>query len=544
MTWFRLLGKLFPPGIRRPNRSDSRLGEAQALVGLGKARRGLGEFSDAESDLRDGAKIYEAEHDDCGQREALNELAMTLAAEGREGHAREIWNQLAGKQPSDSGRSGHLPKSIYDLFRGNPQLASIVGGVTLQVETLNAAERTVSDARRSGDRRAEAEGLMRQSEMLRERGMDVPKAMLLADQAATIFHELSDVREASAYYALGRACQDAELTKDALSAYQTAAQVAEHVGATQVQAKALREAAWLLKVTGQPDRGFEDLVRSVELFQQIGDTHGEGRAKSSLGAMLLDRGQHDEAATEFRAAIDLCRSAGEFYGRVAAQLKLPVALLKAGHYSEAVTAGLGALDICTDINHREGETEALANLGFAYLMEGDYPKSQQRYTQLLNYASEQRTQGKGHLDGRLVKQIEDSGIDCCGAAETWLREESYEKSIKSYSQAADLFAASGNGENEAKALFKLGFGLRMLGNWEESNEILNRAYEVGMQHGETRLAALAWVALGGNLIDFGYPEKALPYLNWALKEGRRIKDIAVQEGATHHLEVARRKMAG
>ena len=544
MTWFRFLRNLMPRGARRSMGSGSRRREARDLIGLGKARRGLGEFPAAESDLRDGAKLYEAEYDDYEQRNALNELAMTLVAAGREGDAREIWKQLAAKPQGDPGRSGQPPEGIFDLYRGNTQFGSLVGGVMLQVETLNAAQRTVDEARRSGDRRAEAEGLLRQSEMLRERGMDVPEAIRLADQAAAIFRELHDVGEARAYYALGRARQDAKLPEDALTAYQTAAQLADHAGAAQVQAQALERVGSLLTAMGQQARGVESLERSVRLFHQAGDAHGEGRAKSGLGIVLLDRGRYDEATTEFRAAIDLCRSAGELFGRAAAQINLPVALLKAGRYSESITASLETLDMCTDINYQEGATGALANLGFAYLMEGNYPESQQRYDQLLKRVSEQRAQDKGHLSSGQVKLVGNSGIDCWQAAEAWLKAKRYKESIEAYSRAANLFAASGDGEKEATALIKLGLGFSLLGRWEKSNQAYDRAYEVSIQRGKPNLAALATAVLGGNLVDSGHPEKALPYLNWALKEGQRLGDALVQGTATHNLEVARRKMEG
>jgi tetratricopeptide (TPR) repeat protein len=542
MTWFRFLRSLMPHGARPSPGSGSYQREARDLIGLGKARRGLGEFAAAESDLRDGAKLYEAEHDDYEQGNALNELAMTLVAAGREGDAREIWKQLAAKPHGDPSQRRQPPESIFDLYRGNTQLASLVGGVMLQVETLNAARRAVGEARRSGDRRAEAEGLLRQSEMLRERGMDVPEAMRLADQAAAVFHELHDVGEARAYYALGRAREDAKLPEDALTAYQITAQLAQHAGSTQVQAQALERIGSLLTTMGQLAKGIESLEHSVRLSHQAGDAHGEGRAKSGLGIVLLRRGRYDEAATEFRAAIDVCRSAGELSGRASAQINLPIALLKAGRYPESIAASLEALDVCRDINYQEGTTEALANLGFAYLMEGHYPASRQRYDQLLKRVSEQRAQRKGHLSDELVKLVGNSGIDCWQAAEAWLKEKRYKESVEAYSRAADLFAASGDGEKEATALLKLGLGFSLLGRWENSNEAYDRAYEVSIQRGKSNLAALARAVLGGNLVDSGHPEKALPYLNWALKEGQRLGDALVQGTATHNLEVARRKM--
>lgn len=74
---------------------NSRLREARDLVGLGRAQRGLGDFAIAEANLREAAKLRAAEQDNDGRRGALNELAMTLIAAGREADAWEIWKDMS-----------------------------------------------------------------------------------------------------------------------------------------------------------------------------------------------------------------------------------------------------------------------------------------------------------------------------------------------------------------------------------------------------------------------------------------------------------------
>lgn len=74
---------------------NSRLREARDLVGLGRAQRGLGEFAIAEANLREAAKLRAAEQDNNGRHGALNELAMTLIAAGREADAWEIWKDMS-----------------------------------------------------------------------------------------------------------------------------------------------------------------------------------------------------------------------------------------------------------------------------------------------------------------------------------------------------------------------------------------------------------------------------------------------------------------
>lgn len=527
---------------REPNR-DLALREARDLIGLGMARRGLGKFSDAESDLRAGADLHETANDNDGKLDALNELAMTLVAANRDGDAQEIWKQIV-ESPGNPDQPGELPKSIYDFLRGKGSLAiSQLGGITLQVEKLNAARRMIAEAQRTGDRQAEAEGLLQLSEARRQRRMDVSEAIRLANQAVAIFHNLHHVGEARAYYALGRAQQDAKQTKDALVAYQTSAKLAKSFGTPQVQAQALEGTGSLLTATGKQAEGIESLQLSVKLFHRIGDAIGEGRARSSLGRALLDRGLHNEAVTEFRAAITLCRSAGELFGRAAAQINLPIALIKAGQYRESIASSLESLDVCREIGYREGTDEALANLGFAYLMEGQYSESRQRYNQLLDRIPKQHSPGNQRLAGDVTAVVRNSGVACAQAGDSRLNASRYKESVEAYGLAVELFAASGSGKDEATALLKLGAGLSALGSWEDGNEAYQRAYKISKQQGERSLAAIARAVLGGNLVDFSSsPEQALPHLLWALKEGQEIGDARVVETAAHNLQVAHRKL--
>ena len=543
--------------------------EAWDLTGLGKARRGLGKFAAAETNLRAAAELHAAEQDNDGRRDAMTELAMTLEAAGREGDAWQISKEATARS-GEPARSGQPLKSIFDLYPGNTQFVSIWGGIQLQIEKLNAARRAVEEARRSGDRHAEAEGLLQLSEMRRQRGMDVAEAMRLARQAAAIFGEFHDgAGEARAYYALGQACRDAKLIDEALAAHRTAARLAEHAGTTQVQAQVLEGIGSLLTAMGRQFEGVTTLRRSVELFRDVGDAHGGGRAMSALGLALLDHGRYDEAAAACRSAIALCRSAGELFGRGSAQINLSIALLRAARYQESIAASREALAMCRELNYQKGAITALLNLGFACLKEGRYRESMQWYEQGLERIPEQDHAQRGHVKGNLGKALVklgnvDAGVESAmeaadehaavrdygnaglahwQAGEVLLNAKRYQESIAANIRAVDLLAAAGDREKEARALLHLGLGFSLLRRWDEGNQAYERAYALSKQRGDRKVAALARAVLGGNLVDSGSPAQALPHLRWALEEGQRIGDAHVQQTATHNLEVAHAKLA-
>lgn len=134
------------------------------------------------------------------------------------------------------------------------------------------------------------------------------------------------------------------------------------------------------------------------------------------------------------------------------------------------------------------------------------------------------------------------GLESLDAGEALLHAQRYEESIEALACAADLLAASDDRENEARALMHLGLAHSLLGQWDDGNQAYQRAYEISRQSGDHGAAALARIVLGGNLVDSGHPQQALPHLCWGLEEARRIGEVELQQTATHHLEVAQRKL--
>lgn len=424
-----------------------------------------------------------ADHDKPTQRFMLNELAKTLAAAGRESDAWQAWRQASSGKP----RQPDSPlKDITDLYPGNFNFVRQGAEIALQVEELNAARQAVRHAQQSKDRHGEAEALLRQAAALLEHDMDVPNATGLARQAADIFDALRDAAaNARAHCTLGRAYARAHRPDEALTAYQAAERLARFASARQIEAQALERVGCLLCDAGRHSDGIESLRRSVALSRSLEDAFGGGRALSTLGGALLELGRYDEAVDTCREAIALCRSAGELYGRMAAQMSLATALCSAGRYQEAIPECKEALAMCQEAHHLPGESTALLQLGFACLQE------------------------------RL-----------------------FEESVQWHEQVLPLLESAGDRLTEAWVLLRLGIGLSSLRRWDQANQ----TYERARKQGDASTGARAWALLGGNLVDSGYPEEALPYLYQALKEANEIGDSDVRQVATRNLEIAERKL--
>ena len=356
--------------------------------------------------------------------------------------------------------SGELPESILNLYPGNPRFSWITGRLHVQLEKQNAAGRTVSEARRSGDRRMEAEGLLTLShgwldliDGWRERGMDAPDAASFAREAAAIFHELHDAAgEARAYCALGKAWQEAGFNDElkearldeevgcynqALADWEAAERLAGAAGEGEIQAQALEGTGSVLTHLGRDAEAVEKLRRSVELFGDAGDARGRGTANSALGLAQLRLKRYDEAANACREAITLCRSTGELDGRRAAQVNLSHALLEAGRYQESLAASGDALAMCEEISYAPGVSSMLANLGFACLKAEQYQESVKWHEQLLEHIPRQdhtrRAQVSSYIGDALIAME-----DAVAGAE-------------SYYQAANEYAATGDLRNAGLA---------------------------------------------------------------------------------------------
>ncbi|WP_194909593.1 tetratricopeptide repeat protein [Catenulispora rubra] len=413
----------------------------------------------------------------------LNELAKTLAAAGRESDAWHVWRHMS------SGKAKRLdgyPEYITDPYPGNFTAVRQLAEIDLQLEELNAARKAVRQAQQSTDRRGEADALLRQAKALLKHYMDVPKATNLARQAVDVFDELRDTAgRARAYCVLGGAYEKAHRSDEALTAYQTAERLAGSARVDEIQAQALERIGRLLLEAGRHSEGIESLRSSVKLFHRLEDAFGGGRALSTLGGALLELGRYDDAIETCREAIALCSSANELYGRMSAQMSLSTALCEAGRYQEAIPEGERTLAMCQEANYPEGESKALLELGFACMHEG-----------------------------------------------------LFEESVKWHEQALPLLARAGEQQGEAWALLRLGIGLSNLRNWDEAN----RAYERARKKGDASVAGRAWALLGGNLVDSGYPEQALPYLYQAFEEAQEIGDADLLKLTARNIGIAQRKL--
>jgi tetratricopeptide (TPR) repeat protein len=320
---------------------------------------------------------------------------------------------------------------------------------------------------------------------------------------------------------------------------------------------------------GRNAEAVERLRRSVELFRDAGIARGSGTAKTALGLVLLRLKRYDEAADVCREAIALCRSARELDSMRTAQVNLSYALLRAGRYQELIAASGDALATCEEINYEDGVTSMLANLAFACLKEKQYDESVRRHKQLLERLPRQdhtqRAKANDHIGFALVaiedvvagakfyqeaadeyaavRDYRNAGIACLDAGEVLVNANRSEESIVATGRAADLLAKSGDGENEARARVRLGQAYSLLERWDEGAKAFRDAASVSERCGDRAGRAFATTLLGGTLVDSGHPERALPYLEWAIEEGKRIENATVQRLASRFLGIAQVKLA-
>jgi tetratricopeptide (TPR) repeat protein len=168
-------------------------------------------------------------------------------------------------------------------------------------------------------------------------------------------------------------------------------------------------------------------------------------------------------------------------------------------------------------------------------------KSYQRAANEYAAARDYRNAGIACLDAG--EALVNGGIAYLDAGEALMGAELCEKSIVASGRAADVLAKSGDGKNEARARVRLGQAYSLLERWDEGAKAFQDAASVSERCGDHAGRAFATTLLGGNLVDSGHPERALPYLEWAIEEGKRIEHVTVQRLASRFLGIAQVKLA-
>jgi tetratricopeptide (TPR) repeat protein/transcriptional regulator with XRE-family HTH domain len=277
-------------------------GEASALLELGRVRSMTGDYPAAAGLLEQALAIYHDIGHHHGEASALLELGRVRSMTGDYPAAADLLEQALAIY-HDIGHHHGQASALLELGR----VRYVTGDFPSAAGLL---EQALAIFRDIGGRLGEANAL---NDLGRVRSLtgDFPAAAGLLERALAIYHDIGHrLGEASALNDLG--CVRS-LTGDfpaAAGLLERALAICQDIGGRHGEATVLLELGRVRSVTGDYPAAAGLLERSVALFREVGDAQGEAEALNATGALLAVSAGPPEALTVYRQALLLARQVG------------------------------------------------------------------------------------------------------------------------------------------------------------------------------------------------------------------------------------------
>jgi CHAT domain-containing protein len=287
-----------------------RLGEAEALLGIGLSQQRLGATADAAAAFNAALEAGRAAEEWSGEARALNALGQVHRLLGEMAIARDRYSQSVeaarriGDRWTEVGALNSLARVASDT--GDPQTA-----LAMHAEAIGSS-------REFGDRGGEAFAL---------------------NNIGNIHQTLGDFDEA-------------------LASYEQALAIRQAIGSAQGASSTMSNIGRVHLARGEPERARPYFEQSLETTRRIGSRDNEGRNLSSLGSVYLELGDPAKAVSALEQATAVCVAVGDRFCQGDARTTMARAKAAIGRGDEARADIRAATTLMVALGDIEGEARA------------------------------------------------------------------------------------------------------------------------------------------------------------------------------------------
>lgn len=239
---------------------------------------------------------------------------------------------------------------------------------------------------------------------------------------------------------LGGARTDEGAHKEALAAYEQAAEISRELEDRHNEARFIGNAALSRHRMGDPASAIEDYAKVVEIMRELGDKGREGIALASLGQAEADLGNHEKAVEYFEQFLELTIETGDERASGLALGHLGQAQAALGNHAKSAEMHERELKVAEHFRDLPSEGHALNGVGDASVELGNIDRAIQCFTRCVDVA---------HLlkDGR-------SGVRAIGKLGLChLKADRASKALECFEEQLTVARKIGDREGEGQALW-------------------------------------------------------------------------------------------
>jgi len=249
--------------------------------------------------------------------------------------------------------------------------------------TAELCSRAVVAARRTGDRLAEADALVRLGRVTTTLG-DPEAAATYLEQGLAICRLIAHRRgEANALLELAELAVARSQIPQIVEPTEQALVIFEEIGDQNRAATALFRLGMLFHVTGRNNLAAERFTRSMALYIENGNLEGEANSLMLYSRVRYALGDYAAARPMIEQALRLYRQSGTRRGIANALQEIGRLQLLAGEYNDAISILMKAMAIHRELGFRMGEGNVYWELGRIRFALGDHAGSLRLHRQAL-----------------------------------------------------------------------------------------------------------------------------------------------------------------
>ncbi|MFF3669595.1 tetratricopeptide repeat protein [Microtetraspora malaysiensis] len=340
-------------------RSGDRLGQANAVKGLGDVAWMRHEHEEAAEAYRQARALYEEIGDRYGQAHAAIGLGDVARMRNEYGEAAEAYRQAHASYEEIGDRYGQANAAIG------------LGHVARMRDECEEAAEAYQQARvlyeEIGYRYGQANAVDGLGDVARMRG-EYGEAAEAYRQARALYEEIGyRLGQANAVIGLGDVARMRGEYGEAAEAYRQARVLYEEIGDRLGQANAVIGLGHVARMRDECEEAAEAYRQARALYEEIGYRYGQANAVIGLGDVARMRGEYGEAAEAYRQARALYEEIGDRLGQANAVDGLGDVARMRGEYGEAAEAYRQARALYEEIGYRLGQANVA--LGFARMAE-------------------------------------------------------------------------------------------------------------------------------------------------------------------------------
>ncbi len=277
--------------------------------------------------------------------------------------------------------SEDLPNAVLDDFEDESEIVEVV-----PLDEFQQIRLQINQAKAAGDRKTQAEALVRLGGLQRERDHAI-EAIATYSEALSVLENINDdPAMLEALHHLSSLTLDTDNPQAAALYSARGANVADKLGDDALQIKLLTILGDARQELGENKDAARAYQRGIDVARTAGDSASEALLLYKLGYAHLDDSEPEQAIKMWEEALTLFRKQGrrDYEGRVLGGLGAANSDLE--RWTEAINFHTSALHIAREVKDKEEELLQLSNLGYAAVQARQLGQAVMRYRQALHLA--------------------------------------------------------------------------------------------------------------------------------------------------------------